>query len=111
MLSSIFIFTPNNFFFTLKKLTTFKNQFSIIYCINYFTKKTLSNKRAVYTFRYKILLSNFKVKPPIRSEEDREAIIAGIKEGVIDAVASDHAPHLETEKNTTFKEASFGAIG
>jgi len=55
--------------------------------------------------------TNFKVKPPIRSEEDREAIIAGIKEGVIDAVASDHAPHLETEKNTTFKEASFGAIG
>ena len=55
--------------------------------------------------------TNFKVKPPIRSEEDREAIIAGIKEGVIDAVASDHAPHLETEKNTTFKKASFGAVG
>jgi dihydroorotase len=55
--------------------------------------------------------TNFKVKPPIRSEEDREAIIDGIKEGVIDVVASDHAPHLETEKNTTFKEASFGAIG
>ena len=55
--------------------------------------------------------TNFKVKPPIRSEEDRKAIISGIKEGVIDAVASDHAPHLDIEKNTTFKEASFGVIG
>ncbi len=55
--------------------------------------------------------TNFKVKPPIRSEEDRKAIIEGIREGVIDAVASDHAPHLDIEKNTTFKEASFGTIG
>jgi dihydroorotase len=55
--------------------------------------------------------TNFKVKPPIRSEEDRLALVKGIKEGVIDAVASDHAPHLDTEKNTTFKLASFGTIG
>jgi len=55
--------------------------------------------------------TNFKVKPPIRSEEDRLALIEGIKEGVIDAIASDHAPHLDTEKNTTFKLASFGTIG
>lgn len=55
--------------------------------------------------------TNFKVKPPIRSEEDRLALVEGIKEGVIDAIASDHAPHLDTEKNTTFKLASFGTIG
>ena len=55
--------------------------------------------------------TNFKVKPPIRSEEDRLALIEGVKEGVIDAIASDHAPHLDTEKNTTFKLASFGTIG
>jgi len=55
--------------------------------------------------------TNFKVKPPIRSEEDRRALVEGIKEGVIDAIASDHAPHLDTEKNTTFKLASFGTIG
>lgn len=55
--------------------------------------------------------TNFKVNPPLRSELDRQAIIEGIKEGVVDAVASDHAPHLEVEKNTTFREASFGAIG
>lgn len=55
--------------------------------------------------------TSFKVKPPIRSEEDRIALVSGIKEGIIDAIASDHAPHLEIEKNTTFGEASFGAIG
>jgi dihydroorotase len=55
--------------------------------------------------------TSFKVKPPIRSEEDRYALVEGIKEGVIDAIASDHAPHLDTEKNTTFKLASFGTIG
>jgi len=55
--------------------------------------------------------TNFKVKPPIRSSEDREALVEGVKSGVIDAVASDHAPHLDTEKNTTFKEAEFGTIG
>ncbi len=55
--------------------------------------------------------TNFKVKPPIRSEEDRLALIEGIKEGVIDAIASDHAPHLDIEKNTTFRLASFGTIG
>lgn len=55
--------------------------------------------------------TNFKVKPPIRSSEDRKALVEGIKSGVIDAIASDHAPHLDTEKNTTFKMAEFGTIG
>lgn len=55
--------------------------------------------------------TNLKLKPPIRSEEDRLALIEGIKGGVIDAIASDHAPHLDTEKNTTFRLAEFGTIG
>jgi dihydroorotase len=55
--------------------------------------------------------TNFKVKPPIRSEEDREALVEGLKKGIIDAIVSDHAPHLDIEKNTTFKLASFGTIG
>jgi dihydroorotase len=55
--------------------------------------------------------TNFKVKPPIRSEDDRKALVKGIKDGTIDAIASDHAPHLDTEKNTTFKKAEFGTIG
>ncbi|MCL4377883.1 MAG: dihydroorotase [Actinobacteria bacterium] len=55
--------------------------------------------------------TKFKIKPPIRSESDRRAIIAGLKNGTIDAIASDHAPHLLSEKNKSFREASFGSIG
>ena len=55
--------------------------------------------------------TNFKVKPPIRSEADRAALVGGIKDGTIDAIISDHAPHLDTGKNTTFRLAEFGTIG
>jgi dihydroorotase len=55
--------------------------------------------------------TSFKVKPPIRSAEDRQALIEGVSDGTIDAVISDHAPHLDTEKNTTFSLAQFGTIG
>ena len=55
--------------------------------------------------------TNFKIKPPIRSESDRIAIVKGLRDGVIDAIASDHAPHLLNEKNVSFKEAAFGSIG
>ncbi len=55
--------------------------------------------------------TNFKVKPPIRSEADRAALVGGIKDGTIDAIISDHAPHLDTGKNTTFRLAEFGTTG
>ena len=55
--------------------------------------------------------TNFKVNPPIRSENDRKSIIEGIKDGTIDAIASDHAPHIEAEKNVSFNEAAFGSLG
>ena len=55
--------------------------------------------------------TNLKVKPPIRSAADQEALIEGVADGTIDAIVSDHAPHLDTEKNTTFKLAEFGTIG
>ncbi|MCG2788592.1 MAG: dihydroorotase [Actinomycetia bacterium] len=55
--------------------------------------------------------TNLKVNPPIRSEEDRKALVSAISEGIIDAIASDHAPHFEAEKNTTFKDAANGTIG
>lgn len=55
--------------------------------------------------------TNLKVNPPLRSEEDRKALISAISEGIIDAIASDHAPHFEAEKNTTFKDAAYGTIG
>ena len=55
--------------------------------------------------------TNFKVKPPIRSEIDRIALVDGVRDGTIDAIISDHAPHLDTGKNTTFKQAEFGTTG
>ena len=55
--------------------------------------------------------TNFKVAPPIRSEDDRKALIKGIKDGTIDCVATDHAPHTIEEKEDSFDMAPFGMIG
>jgi len=52
-----------------------------------------------------------KVKPPLRSEEDRQALVAGLKEGVIDIIATDHAPHTAADKEGPFSEAAFGISG
>ena len=52
-----------------------------------------------------------KVSPPLRSEEDRQAVIQGIKDGTIDAVASDHAPHDQDSKRLPFAQAASGMIG
>lgn len=55
--------------------------------------------------------TNFKVNPPIRSEEDRLAIIEGLKDGTIDCISTDHAPHSSAEKELDFNTAPFGMIG
>jgi len=55
--------------------------------------------------------ANGKVAPPLRTEEDRLAIIAGIKDGTIDAIATDHAPHIYDSKETSLDLASYGMIG
>ncbi len=52
-----------------------------------------------------------KMNPPLRSEEDVEAVKKGLLDGTIDAIASDHAPHGKHEKETTFDKAAFGIIG
>ena len=52
-----------------------------------------------------------KMNPPLRSEQDRQALIAGLKSGLIDAIATDHAPHDVTSKEKTLEEASFGIVG
>ena len=49
-----------------------------------------------------------KVNPPLRVEADRMALIEGLKEGTIDFIATDHAPHNSTDKMCTFQEAAFG---
>jgi len=51
------------------------------------------------------------MKPPIRSESDRRSLIQGLLDGVIQAIATDHAPHSEQEKQLPFAEAPFGVIG
>ncbi|MBU1078541.1 MAG: amidohydrolase family protein, partial [Spirochaetes bacterium] len=55
--------------------------------------------------------TNFKVNPPLRSEEDRKALIEGLKKGIIDVIASDHAPHTFFDKEKEFNKAPFGMIG
>jgi len=55
--------------------------------------------------------TNLKMNPPLRSEVHRKAILAGIADGTIDAIATDHAPHHFDEKNVEFDLAPFGIIG
>src|SRR3984893_13287929 len=55
--------------------------------------------------------TNFKMNPPVRSEADREAILAGLADGTIDAIATDHAPHTPHEKIIEFERAAFGITG
>jgi len=52
-----------------------------------------------------------KMNPPLRSEEDRKAVIAGLLDGTIDAIATDHAPHTTEEKVCEFDCAAFGIVG
>ncbi|MBN2482716.1 MAG: dihydroorotase [Candidatus Omnitrophica bacterium] len=54
---------------------------------------------------------NWKVNPPLGSHEDRAALTRALAEGVIDCIATDHAPHSEEEKNLPFEEAPCGFIG
>jgi len=52
-----------------------------------------------------------KMKPPLRSEADRAALVAGLADGTVDAIASDHAPHHRDEKDVEFSLAPFGILG
>lgn len=52
-----------------------------------------------------------KVNPPLRTEKDRYALIQGLREGVLDVIATDHAPHSPEEKNRELKQAPSGMIG
>ena len=53
----------------------------------------------------------FKMNPPLRSEEDRLALIEGIKDGTIDMIATDHAPHSAEEKGKGLKKSAMGIVG
>jgi dihydroorotase len=53
----------------------------------------------------------FKMNPPIRSAEDREALIEGLADGTIDVIATDHAPHTAEEKSRGFAGSAMGIVG
>jgi len=55
--------------------------------------------------------TNAKINPPLRTENDRLAMIEALKEGVIDAIATDHAPHHQKEKEVEFSSAPCGIVG
>jgi dihydroorotase len=55
--------------------------------------------------------TNAKMNPPLRTENDRIKLIEGLKDGTIDIIATDHAPHSNEEKNREFKKAPSGIIG
>lgn len=66
---------------------------------------TLTDK-AIYEFD-----TNAKMNPPLRSEEDRKALIEAMQDGTIDAIATDHAPHDLASKDTSLQKAAFGIVG
>lgn len=55
--------------------------------------------------------TNLKMNPPLRTKEDNAAIIEGVKDGTVDIIVTDHAPHAEHEKNCEFEHAAFGMTG
>src|SRR3954470_13641403 len=55
--------------------------------------------------------TNMKMNPPLRTESDRQALIDGLRSGVIDCIATDHAPHARDEKETPFEQAPMGTTG
>ncbi|MGE5361904.1 MAG: dihydroorotase [Bacteroidales bacterium] len=69
---------------------------------------TLTEERLAAPLSYD---TNLKMNPPLREVADREAVLAGLADGTIDAIATDHAPHHFDEKHVEFDRAPFGIVG
>ena len=54
---------------------------------------------------------NYKMNPPLRGAEDKEALIQALQDNVLEAIATDHAPHTPQEKEQTMRKAPFGIVG
>ncbi|HUK52305.1 MAG TPA: dihydroorotase [Candidatus Binatia bacterium] len=65
---------------------------------------TLTDEDVVYDARY-------KMNPPLAARADREALLAGLADGAVDAIATDHAPHTQASKDVEFDRAPFGVTG
>ncbi len=77
-------------------------------------KVTCETAPHYFTFNEERVLgfdTNFKMNPPLRSKEDVSAVREGLASGIIDVIASDHAPHTENEKEIEFERAEFGVTG
>jgi dihydroorotase len=72
---------------------------------------TLTEERIMGESPNETFDTNAKVNPPLRTKEDVEALIEGLKNGVIDAIATDHAPHTLADKNCGLELAAFGISG
>jgi len=72
---------------------------------------TLTEERITGESPNKSFDTNAKVNPPLRTKEDVQALIKGLKDGVIDAIATDHAPHTLADKNCGLELAAFGISG
>jgi len=55
--------------------------------------------------------TNTKMNPPLRNEGDRQAVVAGLQDGTIDCIATDHAPHAVDDKMVEYDQAAFGIVG
>jgi len=68
----------------------------------------LSDERLLTPLAYD---TNLKMNPPLRHAVDRDALVEGLKDGTVDAIATDHAPHHADDKKVEFDRASFGIVG
>jgi dihydroorotase len=69
---------------------------------------TLTDERLLAPLMYD---TNLKMNPPLREPADRDALLEGIKDGTVDVIATDHAPHHADDKTVEFDRAAFGIIG
>ena len=69
---------------------------------------TLSDERLLAPLAYD---TNLKMNPPLRHAVDRDALVEGLKDGTVDVIATDHAPHHADDKRVEFDRASFGIVG
>jgi dihydroorotase len=75
------------------------------------TAETAPHYIALTDERLKTYDTSFKVAPPLRTEEDRQAILAGLRDGTLDIIATDHAPHTQVAKDQELAAAPPGMIG
>ena len=75
------------------------------------TAETCPHYYAVTDDIIKSFDTNTKVNPPIREEIDKQAILAGLKDGTLDCIVTDHAPHHLNDKNVEYPSAAFGISG